>query len=117
MNITIKIYSLLICGLFIAGYSYAVEPIPKEAGKMIEIIGIVKERGMSIDREGGFNPTLKLSGYPNEIKFTQQEAIKYGLIKDGKLADINNREVHIVYEDRGTKEKPNIIIKSFRIIK
>lgn len=119
-----KILSLLIFLFFIPGYSYAIEPIPiiKETGKLVEIVGIVKETGMIIDHEGRFNPTLKLSGlgghgYPNPFKFTQQEAIKYGLIKDGKLVDISNREVHIIYEDSGTNEKPNIIIKSFRIIK
>jgi len=105
-----NILMFLICFLLIGSYSNAQQ-------KFTEIVGIVKARGMSIGQDGRFNPTLTLSNCPIQFNFTQEEASKYGLIKDGKLIDITNREVDIIYEDILTKGNHNIKIHSFKFIR
>ena len=48
--------------------------------------------------QGVFYPTLMLDTSPNRFKLTTDQALQYGLIKDGVLVDISNWNVEIVYE-------------------
>jgi hypothetical protein len=53
--------------------------------KSTTIIGQVVNRGMYIDMQGMPNPTLTVDSSPIAFKFTTEQALKYGLIKDGVL--------------------------------
>ena len=88
----------------------------KAQDKTITIAGKVISRGMYIDMQGRPNPTLKIEDSAIVFKFTTEEALKYGLIKDGVLVDTSNWKVEIVYEKSKTNNDPTPVIKLFRRI-
>jgi hypothetical protein len=82
----------------------------------VKITGKVVNRGMYIDMQGNFNPKITLDASPIVFKFTQEEALKYGLIKDGRLVDIQGWNVELIYEKIGDDKDPIYKIISFRKI-
>ena len=82
----------------------------------VKITGKVVNRGMYIDMQGNFNPKITLDASPIVFKFTQEEALKYGLIKDGRLVDIEGWNVELFYEKIGDDKDPVYKIISFRKI-
>lgn len=78
------------------------------------VTGHVTERGMYIDMQGMPNPTLTVDNSPIAFKFTTEQALEYGLVKDGTLVDTSNWKVKIVYEKLEIDNRPVYAIKSFK---